>query len=411
MQDTILGLASYPTKPSHKMPAHAALGTDFQAPRPLVHSKSFAIGPQVLSQPSIDYPFSHVENSQIAHPPSRRQTSVLKGVPSFNHQEAGLSRHSLPQIYDSGERPAPTAEEGPMFGPYIVSQPSHIGMRRRESDHSDPLRRRLFLPIVPEAIASRFHFIPEGLSPSAQRPYSRDQDRSVSGSKITDQESQGARLNIDQSSQDPVKKSNKTNKNPAPERKQRAKSRKAPAMTLAIEAIDEADEPPIVASKPKARKGLRASTIIKPTAATADTMASNAPTKAPRKLAVNRKATTASKCAQIESVSDQSQGNNPAPTSASAAEVSLPTMDIAEEWETAVQNFVEKFKNHPAPYPPKSPPPPAKPVSNLEEYALRPVDERRAAVDDMIMELIVDPGFATLCEDVEASWKRIGLGM
>ena len=53
--------------------------------------------------------------------------------------------------------------------------------------------------------------------------------------------------------------------------------------------------------------------------------------------------------------------------------------------------------------------PPMLPYSTLAEYVALPEAERRVGLNQVLMELIMDDNFVTLCEDVEASWRRIGL--
>ena len=45
----------------------------------------------------------------------------------------------------------------------------------------------------------------------------------------------------------------------------------------------------------------------------------------------------------------------------------------------------------------------------LAEYAALPEAERRAGLNHIIMELLMDDNFKTLCEDMDASWRGIGL--
>lgn len=47
---------------------------------------------------------------------------------------------------------------------------------------------------------------------------------------------------------------------------------------------------------------------------------------------------------------------------------------------------------------------------SLAHYAAQSKEDRMAAVDQMLCECLEDPGFEKLAEDVEDSWKRIGLG-
>ena len=62
-------------------------------------------------------------------------------------------------------------------------------------------------------------------------------------------------------------------------------------------------------------------------------------------------------------------------------------------------------------------PPPALASSSLATasdtlalYAAQSKEERMAAIDEMICECLKDPSFVKLVQDVEDSWKRIGLG-
>lgn len=47
---------------------------------------------------------------------------------------------------------------------------------------------------------------------------------------------------------------------------------------------------------------------------------------------------------------------------------------------------------------------------NLAAYASLPNEERRAVLENSVLELINDDGFAQLCEDLYGVWQRIGLG-
>ena len=76
--------------------------------------------------------------------------------------------------------------------------------------------------------------------------------------------------------------------------------------------------------------------------------------------------------------------------------------EITEEFAETVDDFVRKHGGHPAPIEP--------PLSDLAEYAAMPEEERLAALDAFIVNLVSNDNFAVLCEDVEKSWRRIGLG-
>ncbi|KAL8846064.1 MAG: hypothetical protein Q9221_008810 [Calogaya cf. arnoldii] len=103
--------------------------------------------------------------------------------------------------------------------------------------------------------------------------------------------------------------------------------------------------------------------------------------------------------------------------SSSANTKSIPqttSKDITpEEYMTRLDHWVRKYQDLPAPTP-KPKPAIAIPAStdkdDLAAFAAQPEKERLAAIDEMICEYLEDPNFATLCEDVEKSWKRIGLG-
>lgn len=46
----------------------------------------------------------------------------------------------------------------------------------------------------------------------------------------------------------------------------------------------------------------------------------------------------------------------------------------------------------------------------LAKFSALPDDERLKVIDNMIMQCLDDENFVKLVEDVEKSWKRIGLG-
>lgn len=53
---------------------------------------------------------------------------------------------------------------------------------------------------------------------------------------------------------------------------------------------------------------------------------------------------------------------------------------------------------------------PQTPAENLAVYAAQPEETRLAVIDDLIVECLGDENFIKLVEDVDKSWKRIGLG-
>ena len=77
--------------------------------------------------------------------------------------------------------------------------------------------------------------------------------------------------------------------------------------------------------------------------------------------------------------------------------------EISEEFTERVDDFIRRYGNHPAPV--------EAPKSDLAEYAAMPEEERLAALDAFILDLVCNnEDFGTLCSDVEKSWRRIGLG-
>lgn len=69
-----------------------------------------------------------------------------------------------------------------------------------------------------------------------------------------------------------------------------------------------------------------------------------------------------------------------------------------------LDHWVRKYHDLPAPKLPQTP------SENLAVYAAQPEQIRLAAIDDMIVECLGDENFIKLVEDVDKSWKRIGLG-
>lgn len=71
----------------------------------------------------------------------------------------------------------------------------------------------------------------------------------------------------------------------------------------------------------------------------------------------------------------------------------------------SIDNFMRKYHDLPAPKPHQT----AK--EQLAEYAAQSDEDRAKAVDNMICEYIKNEDFGKLMDDVEGSWKRIGLGL
>lgn len=70
-----------------------------------------------------------------------------------------------------------------------------------------------------------------------------------------------------------------------------------------------------------------------------------------------------------------------------------------------IDNFMRKYHDLPAPGPP-----PQTAKEHLAEYAAQSDEERAKAIENKICECLNDENFWKLMDDVEGSWKRIGLG-
>ena len=82
----------------------------------------------------------------------------------------------------------------------------------------------------------------------------------------------------------------------------------------------------------------------------------------------------------------------------------VPSTIVTETYMKSVDEFVRKHTPRPSPIAPA-----LAPVSDLEDYAKMPEIMRLEEVDKLIMKYIEDDNFVILCEDVEKSWKRVGL--
>ncbi|KAF7191202.1 hypothetical protein HII31_07225 [Pseudocercospora fuligena] len=49
--------------------------------------------------------------------------------------------------------------------------------------------------------------------------------------------------------------------------------------------------------------------------------------------------------------------------------------------------------------------------TSLEEYEAQSLEDRKAVLDKFMMDMLENPAFTTLCEDVENCWRRIALGL
>lgn len=76
-----------------------------------------------------------------------------------------------------------------------------------------------------------------------------------------------------------------------------------------------------------------------------------------------------------------------------------------------LDHWVRKYHDQiPAPAPKPVAIPATTNQESLAAYAAQPESERLAALDEMICDCLEDENFVKLCEDVEKSWKRVGLG-
>lgn len=69
-----------------------------------------------------------------------------------------------------------------------------------------------------------------------------------------------------------------------------------------------------------------------------------------------------------------------------------------------LDHWVRKYQDLPVPKQPQTP------AENLAAYAAQPEETRLTVIDDMIVGCLGDENFIKLVEDVDKSWKRIGLG-
>ncbi len=103
------------------------------------------------------------------------------------------------------------------------------------------------------------------------------------------------------------------------------------------------------------------------------------------------------------------------PQSTQATQTDKPVSAFADDVEPAefmsrLDTWVREYhQTLPAPKPAF---PAALPTTSdaLSSFAAQSKEDRMAAVDEMICECLKDPNFGKLVEDVEDSWKRIGLG-
>lgn len=100
----------------------------------------------------------------------------------------------------------------------------------------------------------------------------------------------------------------------------------------------------------------------------------------------------------------QSKGKTPVPH-ANPTPSPAPTAPAVEDVSPAQLNLTEGV------VPPDSPtqPPPGA-INSLAAYAAQSDSDRHAAIDTFLVQNLMDDDFLKLCEDVERSWRRIGLG-
>lgn len=99
----------------------------------------------------------------------------------------------------------------------------------------------------------------------------------------------------------------------------------------------------------------------------------------------------------------------PATTTASGASAeSRPRLDIEEispsEFMSSLDSFVREYQHLPAPRPQPTA------AEDLAAYAAQPDEVRQAVIKDLILEVLGNENFVKLVEDVDAEWRRIGLG-
>lgn len=107
---------------------------------------------------------------------------------------------------------------------------------------------------------------------------------------------------------------------------------------------------------------------------------------------------------QPNSHGGQSKEKTPVPD-ANPAPSAAPTAPVVDDVSPAHLNLAEGVV---PPDPPTQPPP--GPSNSLAAYAAQSDSDRYAAIDTFLVQNLVDDDFLKLCEDVERSWRRIGLG-
>ncbi|KAL8662299.1 MAG: hypothetical protein Q9202_004827 [Teloschistes flavicans] len=100
----------------------------------------------------------------------------------------------------------------------------------------------------------------------------------------------------------------------------------------------------------------------------------------------------------------------PPPTIPSPVSKDLETLS-PEDYMSRLDHWVRKYHDLPAPAPkPAVTLPSSTEKEQLAAYAAQPEEERLKVLDAMICEYLEDENFVKLVEDVQMTWKRIGLG-
>lgn len=153
------------------------------------------------------------------------------------------------------------------------------------------------------------------------------------------------------------------------------------------------------------------STTVPPKAKTASKARAKA-TRKPRKSAVPK---TRTKSAAMGSPTRSSSPKQSLSTSTrEEPSRKVPSRNLfgdeiaPAEFMTRLDAWVREYQDLPAPKPRDLI---AGDINNLAAYAVQPREERMAIIDDMICECLGDENFVKLMEDVDQSWRRIGLGM
>ncbi|KAL8825961.1 MAG: hypothetical protein Q9191_004090 [Dirinaria sp. TL-2023a] len=127
------------------------------------------------------------------------------------------------------------------------------------------------------------------------------------------------------------------------------------------------------------------------------------PSSAPLVLHVGKKGLTALSASQTNGRQD-SASSVPIPTTKNAPQMPQEATISPEEYMNRLDEWVRKYHDLPTPTPRPAP------FSDLAAYAAQSDEDRLAALDTMICDCIEDENFIKLMEDVDRSWKRIGLG-